>query len=111
LLTITQNRPGCQPDGLANILGDVSLATSLASTQDQVNMSAGDLAQSGRTILLIGLDRVIGRIATVANEVGEQFPYCADRYGKWKTTSDGDWCGGHWVGMLWIAYRRTGEPR
>jgi unsaturated chondroitin disaccharide hydrolase len=55
------------------------------------------------------VDRMVGRVYATALQVGEEFPYYADDSGKWTTTADGDWCGGHWVGMLWIAYRRTGD--
>jgi unsaturated chondroitin disaccharide hydrolase len=55
------------------------------------------------------LDRMIGRVRDTARQIGEEFPYHADEAGKWITTSDGDWCGGHWIAMLWIAFRRTGE--
>jgi unsaturated chondroitin disaccharide hydrolase len=55
----------------------------------------------------IGLELLIDRTRKAAEEVGYRFPYFADESGIWITTSDGDWCGGHWVGMLWLAYRRT----
>lgn len=56
-----------------------------------------------------GCDQMIHRVYETARQVGEQFPYYAEPSGKWIVTSDGDWCGGHWVGMLWIAYQRTGD--
>ncbi len=55
------------------------------------------------------LKHFIDRVCRTAHEIGEEFPYYADNSGKWITTADGDWCGGHWVGMLWIAFRRTGD--
>ena len=56
------------------------------------------------------LERLIDRIGQTARETGDRFPYYAEESGKWVTTVDGDWCGGHWVAMLWIAFRRTGDP-
>jgi len=62
-----------------------------------------------RISLSRGRDRLIRRVYETASQVGDQFPYYADPSGKWIVTSDGDWCGGHWVGMLWIAYQHTGD--
>jgi unsaturated chondroitin disaccharide hydrolase len=56
-----------------------------------------------------GLDSLIERVYETVLQVVDQFPFHADAGGKWTTTTDGDWCGGHWVAMLWIAYRRTGD--
>ena len=56
-----------------------------------------------------GLDLLIRRVYETIGQVGEQFPFHADDRGNWSTSADGDWCGGHWVAMLWIAYRRTGD--
>lgn len=55
------------------------------------------------------LVRMVERVGQTARQIGENFPYYADDSGNWIATSNGDWCGGHWVAMLWIAYRRTGE--
>lgn len=42
----------------------------------------------------------------------DEFPYVADpETGEWITTADGNWCGGHWIGMCWIAADLTGESR
>jgi unsaturated chondroitin disaccharide hydrolase len=72
-------------------------------------MGIADQGVAARSSFRGGLDRLIGRVCTTAEQISEQFPYYADNSGKWLTTTDGDWCGGHWVGMLWIAYRRTGD--
>jgi unsaturated chondroitin disaccharide hydrolase len=56
-----------------------------------------------------GLDALIGRVYETARQTGEQFPFHAGDRGRWMTSDDGDWCGGYWVAMLWIAYRRTGD--
>src|SRR5690242_5792920 len=54
-----------------------------------------------------GLNSLIERVYETIRQVGEQFPFHADERGNWMTSADGDWCGGYWVAMLWIAYRRT----
>lgn len=28
----------------------------------------------------------------------------------WRTVDNGGWVGGHWVGLLWLAYAQTGDP-
>jgi unsaturated chondroitin disaccharide hydrolase len=53
-----------------------------------------------------------GRMQATAGNVGEAFPHWANaETGDWHTTSDGDWTGGAWPGMLWLAHRATGEER
>jgi unsaturated chondroitin disaccharide hydrolase len=43
-------------------------------------------------------------------QVGPDFPYIADpETGEWTTTANGNWCGGHWVGLLWLAHEHTGD--
>ncbi len=71
------------------------------------NFIAGTANKPSGNDFSIALNLLIGRTRQTAAEVGERFPYYADESGNWITTSDGDWCGGHWVGMLWLAYRRT----
>jgi unsaturated chondroitin disaccharide hydrolase len=40
------------------------------------------------------------------------FPHWANsQTGAWTTTPDGDWTGGAWPGMLWLAAKRTGERK
>lgn len=40
------------------------------------------------------------------------FPHWANsQTGVWTTTPDGDWTGGAWPGMLWLAAKRTGERK
>ncbi len=31
--------------------------------------------------------------------------------GAWTCVDDGGWVGGHWVGLLWLAYLHTGDPQ
>jgi unsaturated chondroitin disaccharide hydrolase len=55
---------------------------------------------------------LVERTASTLEQVEEGFPYVADPdTGVWEVTANGNWCGGHWIGMLWLAYERTGEDR
>lgn len=55
---------------------------------------------------------LIARIGTTIDDVGDDFPYFADpEDGTWTTTPDGNWCGGHWLHMLWRAAAETGAER
>ena len=38
------------------------------------------------------------------------FPHITDN-GKWQTTPDGYWTGGFWVGLLWHAYKISGDEK
>ena len=56
--------------------------------------------------------RIVDRVADTLEATGDAFPYYADpETGAWTTTDDGNWCGGHWVGLLLLAYEHTGEER
>ena len=58
------------------------------------------------------IERMLERIADTATRVGERFPHWADpETGEWTTTADGDWTGGYWLGMLWLAATATGDAR
>lgn len=58
------------------------------------------------------IDRMLTRIRDTASRVREGFPHWADPdTGQWTTTRDGDWTGGYWIGMLWLAATATGDPR
>ncbi|NGM70499.1 hypothetical protein G6M89_16065 [Natronolimnobius sp. AArcel1] len=58
------------------------------------------------------LTALTARIGTTLEQTGSEFPYVADPATElWETTSDGNWCGGHWVHALWLAYDHTGEER
>ncbi len=58
------------------------------------------------------IERMRARIDQTLDELHSGFPHWADaKSGKWTTTIDGDWTGGAWPGMLWLAARRTGEAR
>jgi hypothetical protein len=58
------------------------------------------------------IDRMLARIQDTAAQVKDGFPHWADpETGRWQTTPDGDWTGGYWIGMLWLAGAATGDPR
>lgn len=55
---------------------------------------------------------MVGRIEQTASALDTAFPHWANgQTGVWTTTPDGDWTGGAWPGMLWLAHRMTGEAR
>lgn len=50
------------------------------------------------------LDVIVDRVSETLEEMDDSFPFVADpETGEWDTTDDGNWCGGHWIGLLWIA--------
>jgi unsaturated chondroitin disaccharide hydrolase len=58
------------------------------------------------------IERMLVRVRDTAERVADSFPHWADpESGEWTVTADGDWTGGFWVGMLWLACRGTGEER
>src|SRR5919108_3387275 len=57
------------------------------------------------------LARMRGRIMRIAESVTSGFPHFADpATGAWTTSPGGDWTGGFWNGMLWLA-ARFGDDR
>jgi unsaturated chondroitin disaccharide hydrolase len=58
------------------------------------------------------IDRMLARIQDTQARVRDGFPHWADpETGQWTTTPDGDWTGGCWIGMLWLAATATGDAR
>ncbi len=58
------------------------------------------------------LERMLGRIDATGAAVEEGFPHYGDpATGRWTTSPAGDWTGGFWVGLCWLAARATGEGR
>jgi unsaturated chondroitin disaccharide hydrolase len=58
------------------------------------------------------IDLVLARIEDTEARVREGFPHWADPdTGQWTTTPDGDWTGGYWIGMRWLAATATGDAR
>jgi unsaturated chondroitin disaccharide hydrolase len=57
-----------------------------------------------------GLDAMTERVDRTRADVVD-FPFvCDPETGAWETTDDGDWCGGHWVGLLRIAAVHATDP-
>jgi unsaturated chondroitin disaccharide hydrolase len=58
------------------------------------------------------INRMLARVLDTGGRVGNGFPHWADpESGDWTVTADGDWTGGFWVGMLWLACHGTGDER
>src|SRR2546429_382381 len=58
------------------------------------------------------IDRMLARVQDTMARVKEGFPHWADpETGQWTATPDGDWTGGYWIGMLWLAATATGDAR
>ena len=56
------------------------------------------------------IDRMLTRVRDTNSRVKRGFPHWADPdTGEWTTTPDGDWTGGFWIGMLWLAATATGD--
>ncbi len=56
--------------------------------------------------------RILQRIDTTLAQPGAGFPHYADTTdGIWQRSPAGDWTGGFWCGLLWLAALRTGEER
>ena len=52
------------------------------------------------------------RIDKTAYQVSEGFPHYADpQSAEWTPSETGDWTGGFWNGMLWLAYKETKEQK
>ncbi len=56
-------------------------------------------------------ERLCRRVETTGTTVTEGFPHYADPVtGRWTLSPAGDWTGGFWVGMCWLAAHATGAP-
>jgi unsaturated chondroitin disaccharide hydrolase len=59
-----------------------------------------------------GLQSLLARVEATAASVTEGFPHFADpKTGTWTTSPAGDWTGGFWSGMCWLAAQATGDKR
>ena len=58
------------------------------------------------------IGRMLERMEDTRQRVGNEYPHWANpETGKWTTTADGDWTGGYWAGMHWLAAKYTGNER
>jgi len=56
------------------------------------------------------ISRMLTRLRDTSARVGARYPHWAEpETGDWTTTADGDWTGGFWPGMHWLAAKRTGD--
>jgi unsaturated chondroitin disaccharide hydrolase len=56
------------------------------------------------------LDALCFRVDETLVATGDAFPYVADpETGEWETTRNGNWCGGHWIGLLRVAAERADD--
>jgi unsaturated chondroitin disaccharide hydrolase len=56
--------------------------------------------------------KVLTRIAATSASIDRGFPHYADAdTGRWTVSENGDWTGGFWIGMLWLAYHVTSDDR
>jgi unsaturated chondroitin disaccharide hydrolase len=64
------------------------------------------------TLWRAGLARLLARVEATASSVTDGFPHYADsKTGTWTTSPAGDWTGGFWCGMCWLAAQATGDKR
>lgn len=64
------------------------------------------------SIWQVALDKMLKRVDATGPQVKQAFPHFADgRSGEWTTTPDGDWTGGFWPGMCWLATKSAGGAR
>ena len=56
---------------------------------------------------------ILNRIEFMAKHLPQgHFPMLADNItGKWESFKNPGWTGGFWVGMLWLAYEKTGNVK
>lgn len=55
-------------------------------------------------------ERLCHRVLAIRTAVGDDWPYHRDPVqGDWDVTTDGDWCGGHWVECLRIVGEVSGN--
>lgn len=55
---------------------------------------------------------MLHRVDQTAGVLHDAFPHWANgQTGEWTTTPDGDWTGGAWPGMLWLARAMTGDEK
>ena len=56
--------------------------------------------------------RLLTRVDATLAQSGHGFPhYCDPAHGEWVRSPAGNWTGGFWVGMLWLAALKTGRER
>lgn len=65
-----------------------------------------------RAVVDEAIGRILARIDSTIRQPGEGFPhYASPEDGVWIRTPGGDWTGGFWAGLLWLASHATGQAR
>lgn len=68
------------------------------------------MAQQTWASSIVDMTARIDATAAAVSDPSDGFPHYADvDTGEWTTSPDGDWTGGFWNGMLWLALHRTGD--
>jgi unsaturated chondroitin disaccharide hydrolase len=58
------------------------------------------------------ISKMLERIERTAASIERGFPHYADtQTGRWTVSENGDWTGGFWNGMLWLANHVTSDDR
>ena len=56
------------------------------------------------------INYALRKIERTVGEIKGEFPHLTDA-GRWKTTPNGSWTGGFWVGLLWLWYLATKDEK
>ena len=79
---------------------------SCSKVHDKIRVSEFDIYTQAWDVLLQRIDWTVRHIDTT------HFPMLADNItGEWETYDNPKWTGGFWVGMLWLAYEHTNNPK
>lgn len=88
---------------------DEAAATSSDASSSKRDVEARE-ARQGEWRRAAG--EMLHRVDQTATILHDRFPHWANgRTGEWTTTPDGDWTGGAWPGMLWLAHTMTGDEK
>lgn len=72
------------------------------------------LTPSQREKFQSGLDFAVSRVASIAEQLekmGYKFHFSTHADGSLEPAPGSKWGDGHWVGMLWLAYEASGDPK
>jgi unsaturated chondroitin disaccharide hydrolase len=64
-------------------------------------------AGSGHETQSAALAAIFERVNVTLDAYAPRFPLYVENDGRWYTTEDGNWCAGHWIGLLWLAAKRS----
>jgi unsaturated chondroitin disaccharide hydrolase len=76
------------------------------------SVQSGGAGVAGASSWRDAVVKILARIEATATAVSAGFPHYAETdSGIWTLSEAGDWTGGFWVGMLWLAFVATGDGR